>query len=90
MLLGAWPHPARGDARLAFVLPRSVEGGATLRLLDAQGRVLRQWMTTATAGPHEIAWDGRDAQGAAAAAGVYFAQLRVAGVERGQRVVFVR
>jgi hypothetical protein len=49
-------------------LPAS--GRGELRLLDASGRVHRQWGDLAV--PATIDWDGRDARGRALAGGVYF------------------
>ncbi len=42
------------------------------------------------AGAHEVRWDGRDASGAPAAPGLYFARFAAGGLTRTQRVVRAR
>ena len=68
------PDPARGPTSLSFVTP--VAGWATLTLLDVTGRrVASIFEGSLAAGQHEAAWDGRDASGHAARAGVYWVSL---------------
>ncbi len=88
-LAQARPNPARGTVSIDFTLPRRSD--ATLRVYDVAGRLLR----TVTegpfaAGPHTAAWDGREASGAPAAAGVYFYELCVGGQRLARRVVILR
>ena len=78
----AEPNPARGAVSL------SVEAGAAgeqeLRVLDVQGRTVRELSSGWYAGgARRVEWDGRDARGARAPAGVYLVTLR-AGTRRTQ------
>ena len=82
-LSAAAPNPSRGEAALTFTLPSS--GPVDLRLFDVSGREV----VTLTSGPHAaglhtVRWDGREARGEMAPAGVYFARLATAsgGVSR--------
>lgn len=84
------PSPARGGTRLTFTLARDAR--TSLRLYDGGGRLVvvlapERWTI---AGTHEIAWDGRGADGVPAAAGIYFAVLRVDGASHMQRLPLVR
>jgi glucose/arabinose dehydrogenase len=71
-----WPNPSRGDARIAFSLPAPGPGRVTLH--DARGRLVRVLAASATwpAGSHRASWDGLDAQGRPAPAGVYRLRLQ--------------
>jgi len=42
------------------------------------------------AGPHSLAWDGRDDEGRALPAGLLFARLSTNGIERSRRIVVTR
>ncbi len=70
--LRAWPNPARGTVHFA-----ALDGGALLgpvSVVDATGRVVRRLEPGAGAARSEAVWDGRDASGRAAPAGIYFAR----------------
>jgi len=59
---------------------------------DLAGRRVRMLVdpSNATAvGTHDVVWDGRDASGRAAPAGVYFARLAVDGAARTARFALV-
>lgn len=87
--LQAWPNPARDGARLRFSLVAAEHVDA--RLYDVAGREVRRLHAGAlAAGVHELAWDGRDAAGRRAAAGVYFARVEAGGTTRVARLVRVR
>jgi hypothetical protein len=69
--------------RLAFDYPGGGEATVAtwqLDLLSARGAVLRRWIGEAPLsngrGAYALAWDGRDARGAAVAPGFYTARLR--------------
>jgi hypothetical protein len=72
--LRANPNPFAGSTELDFEMPAA--GGMRLAIFDPSGRrvrtLLRAWMPTGVA---RARWDGRDDDGRAAAAGVYFARL---------------
>lgn len=88
-LAAPWPNPARGDVRVAFTL--AAVGEARLAILDAQGRQVAQLVAGRFgAGRHEGTWDGRDAAGVPAAAGLYFAVLEAGGRRESARFARVR
>ena len=77
-ILGSWPNPARGSARLAFTLPAA--GRAKVGIYDLAGaRVRTLHDGDLPAGPSALAWDGRDGRGAPVRAGAYFIRLEFAG-----------
>lgn len=83
------PNPFRDSTRLRFRLPQADR--ARLTILDATGRLVRdlgerEW----AAGYAELAWDGRDAQGALLPAGVYLARLEVGARQYARRLLRVR
>jgi len=63
------PNPAAGEIRFAVGSPTT---GLRLDVLDLRGR--RVWSVNAP-GESEVVWDGRDAHGAPAPPGVYFARM---------------
>lgn len=85
----AVPNPARARAEteIRFGLPRP--GPVTLALFDARGRAVRNLIEEASlpAGDHIAHWDGRDANGRPAAAGLYFLRLEAGGQIRLGRLV---
>jgi hypothetical protein len=87
LVLGApRPNPSRGPVRFDF----SVPPGAVARfgLFDVAGRAVRPWATVPD-GSGSLVWDGREASGRRAAAGVYFARLTAGGELREARVLRV-
>ncbi len=73
-LLPIRPNPFGPSARLDFVLP--ARGATTLTIYDVSGRLIRALVTNVLpAGEHAITWDGLEANGTPAAAGVYFVRL---------------
>jgi hypothetical protein len=86
------PNPAQGATLLAYGVPAARAGSEfELAIYDLSGRRVRVLgHGRAEAGRFSARWDLRDASGAPAAAGVYFARL-VLGVEcRSQKLVVVR
>ncbi len=81
------PNPFRPATVISVELPR---GGRTrVAIFDLQGRLVKRlhdgWLP---GGRHSVTWDGADAQGRSAAAGVYFARIEVSGVRAAsQRLV---
>lgn len=86
---GSWPNPSSAATTMRFTLPRT--GHARLVVMDVAGRRVRTLADAPmVAGPHEVAWDGRDASGTAAPAGLYWARLEAAGESVARRIVRVR
>jgi hypothetical protein len=68
------PNPARRGCEIAFSLAR--EGEVRLEIFDVTGRRVRTLESgRLAAGAHLARWDGRDATGGVAGAGLYFAAL---------------
>ncbi len=73
----AMPNPSRGSVSFAVDLPRATR--VSLDILDVQGRLTRTVIDEAReAGRMRLLWDGLDASGHRARAGVYFARFRAA------------
>ncbi len=83
------PNPARGWVTLRFTLPEA--GAVRLALYDLAGRRVAALLDGAlAAGAHEARWEGTDAAGRPAAAGLYFARLEAAGRVLTRRVAIVK
>ena len=80
------PNPAMTEARIDFGDALRTE--ATLRVLDAQGRV--RATARCAAGSRGWSWDGRGSDGAPAGPGLYFVEIAEAGSRRTARFVRVR
>ena len=85
----AAPNPFREGTSLRFELPRA--GVVRLGLYGVRGRLVRALVDgERPAGTHSVRWDGRDAAGRPAAAGLYFLRLEAAGEAVSGRVARVR
>jgi choice-of-anchor B domain-containing protein len=73
-----WPNPSAGEVRFALQVPQTTS--LTVEIVDLRGALVRRLHRGPASGPVALTWDGRDARGHAAAAGVYFAVAR-AGAE---------
>ena len=83
------PNPAAGPVRL--VLDVATAGEVAVELLDLAGRRVRTLHRgAAAAGPLTLAWDGRDASGREAPAGLYFARATAGAEQALARLVRVR
>ncbi len=80
------PNPSRGATTFALSLPRAA--GVEVAVFDLGGRRVRTLAAgTHDAGEHAIGWDGRDAGGQPAPAGLYFARAVVDGRALAERRV---
>jgi hypothetical protein len=78
--LAASPNPARGPARISYVLPRASD--VRLAIYDVGGHKVTTLVDRREGpGRGEVSWDGRSASGDPVAAGIYVMEL-VAGAER--------
>ena len=75
--LGAnYPNPFNPATTIPFVVSAEA-GDVDLTIYNTLGQSVRRvWNGPLSAGEHRLAWDGRDAQGQAVAAGVYLVRLR--------------
>jgi hypothetical protein len=73
-LLPAHPNPWRPNGEIRWAQTR--EGRLDVAIHDVRGRSVRTFARGSLApGAHRLIWDGRDAQGAPVASGVYFVRL---------------
>ncbi|MEK7315408.1 MAG: phytase [Candidatus Eisenbacteria bacterium] len=83
------PNPSRGATDIPFTLDRRMP--VSIRILDLQGRLVRTIDAgTPGSGAHVLRWDGNDARGKHAAAGVYFALARAGTREARVRLTLIR
>lgn len=83
------PNPAVGPATLFFTLP--VATPVRLAIYDGQGRRLAVLVSgLQPAGRHQVVWNGRDARGIRAGAGVYFARLETAAAVQAEHFVLAQ
>jgi hypothetical protein len=83
------PNPFAGRTVLRYSLAQS--GPVSLAIYGITGQKVRTLVSeNASAGTHEVAWDGRDAFGKPVGAGVYFARFAAENVHTTQRVTVLR
>ncbi len=88
----ARPNPffPAGQEQTTVFLDAPQSGPATVRIFDAQGRLVRLLLDgDLTAGRHALQWDGRRENGSAARAGVYFYRLDAAGTQQTRKVILM-
>jgi len=84
----AWPNPFNPRTTLALRLDAG--GPVRLTIHDLRGRLVRTLVDgVRPAGPLTTTWDGRDAAGHRAAAGVYVARARVGGQVRSAKLTLL-
>lgn len=82
------PNPFRISSSIAFELPTAQN--VDLAVYDVTGqRVTTLASGTWAAGRHSVAWNGRDANGAAREAGMYFVQLAAGGVRTSRKLALI-
>jgi hypothetical protein len=86
------PKPARGGTRLWYGVPADRAGGLLeLAIYDLSGRRVRTLQSgRAEPGRHSVSWDLRDASGAPAHTGVYFARLSLGAEAHSRKLVVVQ
>lgn len=76
-----FPNPSSSSAIFQFTIPSeellNSSNHVALELVDVRGRMVRSIPLTSTYETQRVSWDGKDANGAPAASGVYFARLVV-------------
>ena len=88
MLFAPSPNPSRNEARIGFSLVQA--SSVRIDLFSVDGRFVRSLADGAfPAGEHSVKWDGRDASGHWAPAGVYFVNARLGGQRSTRRLVRV-
>jgi len=89
-LLGSGPNPAVGRCEVLLALDRRARVRADV--LDVAGRRVTTLVRDEEIDPGRrvLAWDGRAAAGAPAAAGVYFVRVRAGDEERVRKAILLR
>lgn len=83
--ISAAPNPFQQHAAFRWTLPEAAD--VSLSIYDAAGRRVRDMARgRLSAGTHSLLWDGRDDQGRAVGAGVYWMRLQAGGREASARV----
>jgi hypothetical protein len=87
-LRSVWPNPGARAISITWALPRRAK--TRLIAYDVSGRVVRRLVEGVfDAGVRGVVWDGRDAAGRKAPAGVYFLRLESEGYTAARRVVMI-
>ncbi len=83
------PNPFTPSTMVSFELREA--GPVSLRIYDSSGRLVRTLADgRVTAGPHSVAWNGRDDRGTRVASGVYLTRLDFRGETLTRPVVLVK
>ena len=83
------PSPFVRSTEIAFDV--AAEGRVSLRVHDAQGRLVRVLVDGLLApGRHSVTWNGEDGRGAALSGGVYFCRLEGGGQREVRKIVIGR
>jgi len=84
-----YPNPFNPATTLEFEM--ATPGHIRLQVYDTTGRLVSVLVDeTRESGRHQVAWDGRDAEGQNVAAGVYLYRLEWGGLTETRRMVLVR
>ncbi|MBZ0269052.1 choice-of-anchor B family protein [bacterium] len=84
-----FPNPFRSGTNVAFSLPRPER--VVLAVYDVSGRRVATLLDGVVGeGSHAVAWDGRQADGRPAAAGVYFYRLSTPGESARRKMLLLR
>lgn len=88
-LVGAYPNPFSGTARISFVTES--RSGVSLEVHDISGRVVRELLDGVTdSGRHEVTWDGKNGLGKDLPSGVYFYTLSSGGRTSSMKTVLLK
>jgi hypothetical protein len=83
------PNPFRPPTRIAYEL--AARGRVRLEIFAVDGRFVRALVDRVEEpGPHEAAWDGRDARGVELPAGIYFCRLEAQGRSAARKLLLVK
>jgi hypothetical protein len=90
---GISPNPFNPSTTIDYTL-RPVETGearTTLRILSVDGRVVATLVDRVQdPGRYSVVWNGKDAEGAAAASGVYFCELSYGGEREARKMTLLK
>ena len=87
----AVPNPFVAGDRVVFAVGDGAPARVCLAIHDLSGRRVRRLVDQALpAGVHACIWDGRDEEGTALGAGMYFCRLEAGGRARTERMILIR
>jgi hypothetical protein len=87
--LSVRPNPFTAQTEVRYRLPEA--GSVTLRIYDAQGRLVRTLQEgQQSAGEHLIVWDGRHADGHRVSPGVYLCRFQAGALERMEKIYLMK
>jgi len=94
LLAQNYPNPlltSQGFTVIRYELPHAAPQPVTLRIFDLLGHEVRRLVNeNQAAGYYEARWDGRRANGERVAAGLYFVELRSAGLRAIQKLTVMQ
>ncbi len=83
------PNPFNPSTTISFTLPANER--VTIVVYDASGRMVRTLVdANRDFGTHEVAWDGRDDEGAVVGSGVYFYRLTAGKHSESKKMVLLK
>ncbi len=83
------PNPFNPSTTISFTLPGAA--AVVVRVYDVNGRIVRTLIDSPlAAGDHLAVWDGKDAAGRAAAAGIYYCRIEGGAQSATRAMVLVR
>jgi hypothetical protein len=84
------PHPVRASTTIPFVIPDGDAVHVRLGIYDVTGRLVRELVDgVRSPGVHQVAWDGRTADGRRTSSGVYYGRLDAGEVRVSRPIVVV-
>ena len=87
--LAAFPNPFNPSTTISFTLPTETQ--TTVRIHDARGTLVRTLLDgRCAAGPHSIAWDGKNDRGTRMPSGIYLVSLRAGERSASHKLALVR
>ncbi len=86
-LNAAWPNPFSGETNISFVV-KDKSSKVTLAVYDLMGKKINQLVEGVyDSGVYSSQWQGNDARGEQAAAGLYMVRLEINGFVSSQRII---
>jgi hypothetical protein len=83
-----YPNPFNPTTTIEFALPEA--GEWKLSIFNIQGNLVNQYQGEATAGTHQVVWDGCGTNGAPVASGVYFYRLDAKDLTATRKMVLLK
>jgi hypothetical protein len=87
-----YPNPFNPETRITYGVPDGVTAGDPIRLeiFTVDGRHVRSFEPSRTAGWHQVTWDGTDDSGQVAAAGLYITRFALGAMVKTTKMTMVK